>query len=79
MADPTMVTKTAIFVVDDGITKATGSSDVCAPDPVLLDQSAPFDIVDHQTLLRALSSQIGISGITLNCTVHIISQISCKN
>jgi len=50
MADPTMVTKTAIFVVDDGITKATGSSDVCAPDPVLLDQCAPFDIVDHQTL-----------------------------
>ena len=43
-------TETAIIAVHDEMIKAVDNGDVCAL--VLLDLSAAFDTVDHQTLLR---------------------------
>ena len=42
----------------DEIVRCVDSGDVCAL--VLLDLSAAFDTVDHQTLLRVLSHRFGI-------------------
>jgi len=51
-------TETAIIAVHDEIIRAIDDGSVCAL--TLLDLSAAFDTVDHQTLLRVLNSRFGI-------------------
>jgi hypothetical protein len=51
-------TETAIIAVQGETVRAIDSGDVCAL--VLLDLSAAFDTVDHQTLLRVLSCRFGV-------------------
>ena len=50
-------TETAIIAVHDEITRAIDVGNVCAL--VLLDLSAAFDTVDHQTLVPVLSCRFG--------------------
>ena len=52
-------TETAIIAVHDEIVKAVDAGEVRAL--VLLDLSAAFDTVDHQTLLRVLRCRFGVT------------------
>jgi len=65
-------TETAIIAVHDEIIKAVDNGDVCAL--VLLDLSAAFDTVDHQTLLRVLSCRFGVTDRALNWCSSYLSQ-----
>lgn len=59
-----------IVAVHDDLIRSTDSGDVCAL--VLLDLSAAFDTVDHQTLLQALSRRFGVALVTQNwCASHL--------
>jgi len=58
-------TETAIVVVHNDLIPAIDSGDVCAL--VLLDLSAAFETVDHQTLLlQVFSRRFGTTDLALN-------------
>jgi len=65
-------TEITIVAVHDDIVKAIDAGDVCAL--VLLDLSAAFDTVDHQTLLHVLSCRFGVSDLALNWCSSYLSQ-----
>ena len=67
-------TETAIIAVHDEITRAIDDGNVCAL--VLLDLSAAFDTVDHQTLVRVLSCRFGVADLALNWCSSYLSQRS---
>ena len=60
-------TETAIIAVHD-----IDNGDVCAL--VLLDLSATFDNVNHQTLLRVLSCRFGVTDLAVNWRSSYLSQ-----
>jgi len=59
----------AIIAVHDEITGTIDDGNVCAL--VLLDLSAAFDTVDHQTLIRVLSRHFGVADLALNCCLSL--------
>jgi len=66
-------TETAIIAVHDEIVRCVDSSDVCAL--VLLDHSAAFDTVDHQTLLRVLSHRFGVKDAAFDwCKSYLLER-----
>jgi len=56
-------TETAVLVVHDAIVRSIDSRNICAL--ALLDLSAAFDTVDHDTLLSVLSRRFGVDGLAL--------------
>jgi len=63
-------TETAIIAVHDEITRAIDGGSVCAL--TLLDLSAAFDTVDHQTLLRVLNHRFGVIDMALEwCSSYL--------
>ena len=67
-------TETAIIAVHDEIIRAINGGNVFAL--VLLDLSAAFDTVDHQTLIRVLSSRFGVADLALNWCSSYLNQPS---
>ncbi len=67
-------TETAIIAVHDELVRSIDSGDVCAL--VLLDLSAAFDTVDHQTLLRVLSCRFGVRDTALDWCKSYLSERS---
>jgi len=65
-------TETAIIAVHDEIVKAIDAGEVCAL--VLLDVSAAFDTVDHNTRLQVLCSRFGVTGATHSWCSSYLSQ-----
>ena len=66
-------TETAIAVHDE-IIRTIDDGNVCAL--VLLDLSAAFDTVDHQTLIRVLSCRFGVADLALNWCSSYLNQRS---
>jgi len=65
-------TETAIIAVHNEIVKAIDAGEVCAL--VLLDLSAAFHTVDHQTLLRVLRCHFGVTDAALSWCSSYLSQ-----
>jgi len=65
-------TETAIIAVHNEIVKAIDAGEVCAL--VLLDISAAFHTVDHQTLLRVLRCRFGVTDAALSWCSSYLSQ-----
>ena len=65
-------TETAIIAVHDETAKAIDAGEVRAL--VLLDLSAAFDTVDHQTLLRVLRCRFGVTDAALSWCSSYLSQ-----
>jgi len=63
-------TETAIIAVHDEITRAIDDGSVCTL--TLLDLSAVFDTVDHQTFLRVLNRRFGVTGMAIDwCSSYL--------
>jgi len=63
-------TEATIIAVHDEITRTIDDGNVCAL--VLLDLSAAFDTVDHQTLIRVLRCRFGVADLALNwCSSYL--------
>ena len=62
-------TETAVLKVLSDILLAFDDGDLAML--TLLDQSAAFDSVDHDTLLRRLRETYGLSGVVMNCLRRI--------
>ena len=65
-------TETAIVAVHDDLVRSIDSSDICAL--VVLDVSAAFDTVDHQSLLQVLSRRFAVADTALNWYKSYLSQ-----
>ena len=63
-----------VIAIHDEIIRAIDDGNVCAL--VLLDLSAAFDTVDHQTLIRVLSSRFGVADLALNWCSSYLNQRS---
>jgi len=64
------LTETAIIAVHDEITRTIDDGSVCAL--TLLDLSAAFDTVDHQTLLCILNRRFGVTDTALEwCSLYL--------
>ena len=57
-------TESALLSIKNDVYLAFAKGEVTAV--VLLDQSATFDTIDHDTLLDSLSSRFGVSGVVLD-------------
>ena len=64
-------TETAVLKVLSDIARALDSGDL--PMPTLLDLSAAFDSVDHDTLLRQLRETHGLNGVVMNWFASYLS------
>ena len=69
-------TETAVVAVHDFLIQSIDSGHVCVLHVVLLDLSAAFDTVDHQSLLQVLSRRFGVADVALNwCASYLINAL----
>ena len=65
-------TESALLSIKNDVLLAFAKGEATAV--VLLDQSAAFDTIDHDTLLNSLSSWFGVSGVVLNWFKSYLSE-----
>ena len=69
-------TESALLSIKNDVHLAFAKGEATAV--VLLDQSAAFDTIDHDTLLNSLSSWFGVSGVVLDWFKSYLSYLALR-